>query len=120
MNPQQQTTYSTLIGWVLAQERGRARLTQAQLAQKMGLPQSSWSRFESGQGVLSIDQLDQAARHLGSTGKAVLEKAEHLRTALANQGVRVEPGSRQPGSDTEKFLWGAALGALVAALLLSR
>lgn len=86
----------------------------------MRLPQSSWSRYESGQALLSIDQLDQAARHLGTTANAVLQEAEEARTTLLGRGVRVDSGARQAQNDGEAFLWGAALGAVIAALLLSR
>ncbi|MFP5211762.1 MAG: helix-turn-helix domain-containing protein [Acidobacteriota bacterium] len=115
-----QTTFSALVGWVIANERARLGLTQAALASKMELPQSSWSRLESGQTLLTVDQLDRVAHHLQITAHEIMNRAEQLRATLTNQGVQVNAGARQTGKNAENFLWGAALGALVTALLLGR
>lgn len=114
----QQTTFSALVGWVITNERARLGLTQAALARRMGIPQSSWSRFESGQTLLTIDQLDQVAKHLRITAHEIMKRADEVRAKLLTQGVRVNVGARQAGENAEALLWGAALGALVTALLL--
>lgn len=118
--PPQKTTFSVLVGWVIANERTRLNLTQGDLAHKMGVPQSSWSRFESGQSLLTVDQLDGVANHLHLTAPEILRRVEQLRATLSAQGIQVNSGARQTGGNAETFLWGAALGALVTALLLGR
>jgi len=114
----QQTTFSALVGWIITNERARLGLTQADLASRMGLPQSSWSRLESGQTLLTVDQLDRVAHHLHITAHEIMNRAEQIRATLSAQGVRVNAGARQTGESAETLLWGAALGALVTALLL--
>jgi len=55
----------TALGLELARNRRRARLTQRELAERMGTTQSAIARLESGAARPSIDLLDRVARATG-------------------------------------------------------
>ena len=112
------TTFSAILGWVIANLRTRKGFrSQAEFAPKVGMPQSSWSRYESGQSLLTADQLDRVAGVLGTTASEILREVEHVRADLIARGINVAAGPR-PAEGKAELLFGAALGALIVALLL--
>lgn len=53
------------IGITLKEARVKQRLTMRELAERMGVTTTTVSRYESGQGNLSIDVIFRIAKHLG-------------------------------------------------------
>jgi len=112
------TTFSAILGWVIANLRTRKGFrSQTEFAPKVGMPQSSWSRYESGQALLTADQLDRVAGLLGTTASEIMREVERIRADLIARGVTVAAGPR-PTEGNADLLFGAALGALIVALLL--
>lgn len=113
------TTYGAVVGCVLSEMRGRAGLTQTQLAAEMGLTQSAWSRIECGSNTISVDQIREAARLLGFAPDGILAAAERAVMELGRRGVRVE--TAKPAALHERFVLvasasvsGAAMAAVAA------
>ena len=57
----QQTSFSAVLGVVIANHRKLKMIDQAPFAARMGLSQASYSRLESGKAVFSIEHLYQVA-----------------------------------------------------------
>ena len=74
--------YATLLR-LLRQARKEARLTQVQLAEKLRLTQSLWSKMERGECRLDVIQLRAVCRHLGLT---LFKFVERLERELAKRG----------------------------------
>lgn len=112
------TTYSQLVARTVGYLRQRqAAYDQKTFAEHMGVSPSTWSRIESGQVGLTLDQLAQAATLLGYRSPAeLLATADRASTNMQRQGVRVLTG-REAAKDDQTFayLGAAALGALLAA-----
>ncbi len=74
--PGKGSSLEALVGYTLMQLRKEAKLSQAELAEYVGVRQGNWSRIESGRSSLSIAQLRSAAIRLGTMPSAILAKAE--------------------------------------------
>ena len=123
-----ETTYQTVLGRLIAQKRKEMRIDQEEMARRVGVSRSTWSRIEAGSSALNMDQLARAASALGvSLGDLMLEVDEIVRE-LKRQGVEVHDSrdqarsaSARPGGATAvAFLGGAVLGGIIAAMLASR
>ena len=112
------TTYPTIVGRVLANLRTQAGLEQNQLALKLGLSQSAWSRIERGGTALTIEQLASVAALLHKTPSEVLAIADRSVEMARAQGIKVMT-NRQP-DDTAGLAWIAAatLAIIVGTALL--
>jgi transcriptional regulator with XRE-family HTH domain len=84
-------TYPGIVGQILAKKRQLASLEQAELAAKIGLTQSSWSKIERGDTAISIEQLKNAARILGTTPSDIIQLADATVTNLEKNKVKVVP-----------------------------
>lgn len=122
-----QTTYSAVLGVVLANFRKELNVEQADMAARMGLSQASYSRLESGKSAFSVDQLYQAASALGIAGDKLTSRLNRTIVNLQENDVSVVPQlrgnttlAREGGADMGSLLTGAALGALVFALFSSK
>jgi transcriptional regulator with XRE-family HTH domain len=117
--PPTKTSYPALVGWVVMTLRVEKDIKQADFAEKMMVPPSSWSKYESGQTVLTVVQLNHAATLLGLKPQAILDRVEQLRDAITRRGVIVANGLRLPVSDKSKVISGRALGAVITDALLN-
>lgn len=120
----EQTTYSAVLGVVLANIRKRKGVDQKEMADRMGLSQASYSRLEGGKSAFSVDQMFQAATALGISGDELNRQLSATIMHLDTNGVTVVPQLR--GSTTQAkdeavglghVIVGAALGALLIGLL---
>ena len=92
-----ETTYQTVLGRLIAQKRKEKEIDQEEMARRVGVSRSTWSRIEAGSSALNIDQLAKAASALGiPLGKLMLEVDDVVRE-LRRQNVEVhdQPGSGQ-------------------------
>ncbi|WP_291084526.1 helix-turn-helix transcriptional regulator [Hydrogenophaga sp.] len=106
-------TYPALVGKILAQQREARGIKQGDLAATLGLSQSAYSRLESGDSVLNLSQLRNAATQLGLQPGQVLQWADQYEARLRQQGVDVI--SEKPDNPAA-----IAIGlGLLAALLMS-
>ena len=104
-------TYAGVLGAVLARQRSARGMTQAQLAEAVGLSQSAWSRVENGSSAATADQLALAAGVLGVSPGKLVSDADQAAASLSRRGVRVVP------SRTDTTLEGAVVVLGLAALL---
>ncbi|MEL0623796.1 helix-turn-helix transcriptional regulator [Marinomonas arenicola] len=126
----QKVTYSAILGVVLSNLRKQQSIEQGTMAENMGLSQASYSRLEAGKSAFSIDQMYQAADALNIGTLKVVEEIEKYKRNLEVSGIRVEPqirgnttqATQEPAKDNDavKVLAGAALGAVIMAILASR
>lgn len=111
--PKPLVTYPALVGKILAQQREAHGIKQGDLAATLGLSQSAYSRLESGDSVLNLSQLRNAATQLGLQPAQVLQWADEYEARLRQQGVDVI--SEKPDNPAA-----IAIGlGLLAALLMS-
>ena len=112
------TTYPAVVGYVLGWHRERADMNQGEVARRLGLSASTWSRIERGECALTMDQLAAVAPVLGVRPGQVLSDADDVARQLGRRGVHVEH-KRVPDAIGAglALLAGAALIALVASAL---
>jgi transcriptional regulator with XRE-family HTH domain len=118
MSIQNVTRYSELVARLVGEMRQRENFDQKQFAEQLGVSPSTWSRAESGQVGLSLDQLAGAARVLKTTPGQILSYADTVSEQLKRRNVTVLTG-KEAAQDDQNFayLGAAALGAIVAAIL---
>lgn len=123
-----ETTYQAILGRLIARKRQERGMDQEEMAQRVGVSRSTWSRIEAGSSALSIDQLAKAANALDvSLGDLMLEVDDLVRE-LRKQNVEVHESREQVKSASAKaggaaavaFLGGAVLGGVITALLADR
>lgn len=122
-----QTTYSAVLGVVLANYRKELGVEQADMAFRMGLSQASYSRLEGGKSGFSVDQMFQAANALGIPSDQLTARLNRTIFNLQKGQVNVIPQlrgnttqARETGAEMGKPLVGSALSALVFALFNSK
>ncbi len=122
-----QVYFSEVLGQLLKRRRQEREITQEDLARKIGVTASAWSRVESGKTAITVQSLRLAAEVLGTSASALLASAEKTAAEIeAKPEFRVREGfpkaaaSRSASGDVGWFLGAAAVGALVAALAASR
>ncbi len=121
----QQTSFSAVLGVVIANHRKRQLIDQAPFAAKMGLSQASYSRLESGKAVFTIEHLYSMSEILGVPAQQLLEEVERYKASLQKEHVQVQPAVRanssqakgQQGPGVGTFVAGAALGAIIMSAL---
>lgn len=82
-------TYPSLVGKLLAQRREQIGIKQGELAAALGMSQSAYSRWESGESVLNLAQLRNVCAQLGVAPAQVLQAADQYESLLHRQGVEV-------------------------------
>ncbi|NMM21659.1 MAG: helix-turn-helix transcriptional regulator [Rhodoferax sp.] len=113
------TTDNAIIGVVIIQlrEMYKPPMRQQDLAEKMGLTPSAWSRVEKGDTELSAPQVRMLSRIFESTTDRIFEMAEQIREELQGKGVVIQPQSvvKQLGkANTTNVLSGATMAGLAA------
>ena len=123
-----ETTYQTVLGRLIAQKRKERQIDQEEMARRVGVSRSTWSRIEAGSSALNMDQLARAASALGvSLGDLMLEVDDIVRE-LKRQGVEVHDSRAQArsasasagGAAAVAFLGGAVLGGIITAMVANR
>jgi transcriptional regulator with XRE-family HTH domain len=69
-------SYSAIVGGVIVELRGARGVTQAAVAEAVGVHSSVWSRAERGQSAITVEQLRRAAGVLGRSPSAILAVAD--------------------------------------------
>jgi len=122
---QAETTYSAVLGRVLAQKRKRLgrEWDQARAAQRAGISRSTWSRLENGESAPDAIQLARIAEMFGTTAPEFLAEVEKICNGLRERGVKVhmeKPKKVSTAGGIGLALLGtAALAGIAAAVLAS-
>lgn len=119
-----QTTFSAVLGVVLANLRKVKGIEQGEMARKMGVSQASYSRLESGKSSFSVDQLYLAAQALEIDGAELTQRLNNAVKQLNVNGVPVIAPLRanatkagESSVDPGSMLMGAGLAALLIGML---
>ncbi|SEH04592.1 helix-turn-helix domain-containing protein [Candidatus Venteria ishoeyi] len=114
------TTYPSIVGQILARKRGEQRIEQAEIAAKVGVTQSTWSRIERGESAFTIEQLAKAAKALGCKPHNILEDADRAKVQLRDQGVEIQDSridKKKQMTNGLAIIGAAALGGLIGVAL---
>lgn len=115
------TTYPAIIGRILVSRRKLIGIGQDELAESIGITQSTLSRVERGESALTVEQLARAAKRLGDKASSIVKMADDAVEELQLQGINVQYERSNSVVDTGLVLIGvAALGALLAAVFSKR
>ncbi len=87
--PQGVIPYSAVVGKVVEHHRDHHKLSQHDIALKLSLSQSAYSRLESGQSTFSLPQLRTVAALLQTTSAEIIAEADRYAQQLEARGVRV-------------------------------
>lgn len=112
-------TYPAVVGQVLAKHRKSRSITQQQIAQKIGVGQTAWSKIEKGTVPITIEQLALVAAVLGTTPSKLLAQADAVVEEARKRGFRVFPKRVTDESLAIAVVGVAALALLVAAVIFS-
>ena len=120
-----ETTYQAVLGRLIAQKRQQKDIDQGEMAEAVGVSRSTWSRIESGESALNMDQLTKAAGKLEISMGALMVEADGIADELRKQNVQVLDSRDQTSAAkfgktaaaTVAFLGGAVLGGIIAAIL---
>ena len=85
------TTYQSLLGAVINSLRSTSEktITQADIAESLGVTVSTWSRIERGESSLTLEQLLTVALYLNLPLSKLFQNIEEQIEGLRRQGVSV-------------------------------
>lgn len=90
------TSYGEVLAVTLTSARARRGVTQAAMAQAVGLSTSAWCRVERAQSPLTCDQLTLASAAIGTTPGALASRADDVAATLRARGVEVTERREAP------------------------
>lgn len=115
---QERTTYPAVVGRILAMLREKHGMEQSDVADRVGLSQSTWSRIERGESAFTMEQLATVSSVFGTSPGHILRRADEAVAGLERMNIIVEPGRPIRTGNTALTLIGAAvLGFLIAKAL---
>ena len=82
-------TFNQILGYYLCQCRDVAGITQEDMARRMNLTQSTWSRVENGRSALTVVQLVRAASICRAQTLHLIKAVELALARLTQRGVQV-------------------------------
>jgi transcriptional regulator with XRE-family HTH domain len=118
------TSFSSVMGVVIANKRKGLGIEQSDLADALGLTQASYSRLESGKSTFSVDQMFGCAKAMQVCVSEIIDAVENTIRSLESSKtvtVKVPPrgnasNAKKTDSDLGAFVAGAALTALIISL----
>jgi transcriptional regulator with XRE-family HTH domain len=81
------TTYPAVFGAFLSTKRKERGLSQAEIAETVGLTLSTWSRIENGETALTLEQLAQVALALSVTPGEMMTIVDTIVAELSKKGI---------------------------------
>lgn len=103
--PMVAVSYPAVVGAILLAKRKEIGLSQAEMADAVGLNVSTWSRVENGDSAMTIEQLASAASALNVLPSSVLKATEVKLEELKTKGIAT-------GANRADLASIAALGAI--------
>lgn len=112
---QNTTSYTVLLGGLIARLRQERGFDQVSFAQRIHLSQPSLSKIETGQTVLNVIQLRSIAQALGVEQKTILDEVDKIANHMRARGIVIQDHKSDP--DIGFFLGAAAVAGIIALLL---
>lgn len=109
------TTFGQIFGRTIARRRTGLGLGQGDVAVRLGISASAYSRLETGQAAFSLPQMRLTAQVLRVPLEVLLHEAEASAREFTRQGVKV---LEQRPNDDHTWLW-VALGAVASVVALT-
>jgi transcriptional regulator with XRE-family HTH domain len=101
--PSNVTSTAAILGQILAILRDQENLTQAKVAEMMGICTASWSRVENGKADLGVGQLRAIAEILGTTPILILEAVVGVEHHVQASGLKLVAGHGSSGDILDRF-----------------
>ena len=114
-SPDQTTSYTVLLGSLIARLRKQNSFDQIQFAELIGMSQPTLSKIENGQIVLSVVQLKIIAENLNTSPGSILENVELIVNNLEERGIVIK--DHKPDQTMNFFLGAAAIAGILAYIL---
>lgn len=111
------TTYTALMGQLVIELRQRAGWDQQTFADHSGIPQSTLSRIERGEGTITLEHVFQIAKGAGIAPSQLVQAVEDL-ASKAKEDMAIDVlNKRDKANKLAKtaVIAGAALGTLLVA-----
>lgn len=111
------TSYSQIVGSIIANYREYHGLGQAEISSKLNISQATWSRIERGSTSVNASQLSEISSLFNVTPQQILARADQMKAELNSRGIKV---THYPKKDNDALVvLGAAALFGLAALLFS-
>ncbi len=114
---QPETSYPAILGRILEHLRKQAGFDQGDIAARLGLTQSAWSRIERGQSGVSMEHLIKFGEILNTQPHKIIENADYASDQLKRDGITVHPNVLTKSDKVIAALGLAALGMMILAIL---
>lgn len=111
------TTYSAVLGSVLARYRAELGFDQRGMAANLTISQATWSRIERGESPITAPQLFEAAHFLKIQPYQLVQEADGIVENLRRAGVTIYTHKPKDPSGVGLALAGAGALAVAMALL---
>ncbi|WP_052074733.1 helix-turn-helix domain-containing protein [Shewanella mangrovi] len=100
-----ETSFNTVLALTIKQKREEQKLTQAQVAELMGMTSAGWGKIENGQATLSIDNIYKFCqlKEINIDVSSLINLAELRVKELTKAGWSV---GTLPKREDDKLLWG--------------
>ena len=110
-----------MLGKVFEAQRTALKKNQQEFAKSIGASQSAWSRVETGQSSLSVEEFELVCKALKLRPDDALDRVHRSIDYLHKRGVQVimRPGkeAKEDDDSTAAWLGAAALGTLLVAII---
>lgn len=122
MNAPLKVPYTGVLGHVLQQCRRAAGFSQASMAERVGLTQSTWAKIEKGLVPINAVQLVLFSEATERDCSVLFQQVESAVAAFQDSGheVVLEKLPAKVSDASSNFILGAALAGLLTTVLLSR
>ena len=113
------TSFSSVLGVVIANKRKELGIEQTDLSKALGLTQASYSRLESGKSTFSVDQMFICSKAMNVSVLDIISAVEKtVKNLESNQVVQVKMPPRGNAKNAESDLGAFVAGAALTALLI--
>ena len=109
------TSYSSILGQMIAQARAHRSLHQIDLADALGITQTAWSRIERGITSITAEQLRTIAGFLQREPHEIIREADSAAKIATDNGLALVAPKNYDElvKNGVMILMGAALGAAI-------
>lgn len=120
-----ETTYHAILGQILRELRKGKGISQFDIAKKIKINRSSWSRIENGTLAVNVHQLQKISKVLGMEVDEILNKVQTIAQSMEEKGYAVhydsikEINAKSSGAAGKglALIGGTVLGLLVGSVL---